>query len=457
MFFVPADRDLQKYSVCLCHLPAKDTVYVTILSLFSQVVLILFEKPKWCSQCKLQFTHNGNLSSAFPPFLSLFSSLPRRSPKQYALQRTQAVMATVRAATQAMARRQERLAAAHPPPPPPSTAHPSDSAYHSTSRPSPRPPTISTPLHPFNPIATSSPEGPLSSSTGFSIGVGTSGLNSSHLAPHAAPLSPTASEAGSTLSLPDEASWLRHQYYVAPEKLQIVKPLEGSVTLLKWKLMASPQLGGATSFFSDASRPGVHIKGWKAAGIKDKEQGSLGLPPELRLKSLSTNDLTYLTTSPPPSSHPPHTPSSSFSTSSHRHRRGQRRAKGIHSRLSNPTASSAIADGNGINTLPEGTRSHDQSDDQALKSRDQNGGEQGGRRGSQGKGNKGEGEEEGNTSLLKQVGNLFSWSTLGLGGGSKKSGSDRDSHTTGDVNGTESVDSPDRGAASADVGLAGIL
>ena len=362
-------------------------------------------------------------------------------------------MATVRAATQAMARRQERLAGGHPPPPPPSST--TSGSAHSNGPPS-RPPTISTPLHPFNPIATSSPEGPPLSSTGLSVGVGTSGLNSSHLAPHPTPLSPTVSEAGSTLSLPDEASWLRHQHYVAPEKLQIVKPLEGSVTLLKWKLMASPQLGGATSFFSDASRPGVHIKGWKAAGIKDRpgqqQSGNLGLPPELRLKSLSTNDLSYLATSPPASSpsssHPSQTPSSSFSTSSHRHRRGQRgRGRGIHNRLSNLTASAGITDGNGVNTPPEG--SHDQSHDRAVRS-----GDRGGRRGSQTTEKKGE-AEEGNTSLLQQVGNLFSWSRLGLGGGrgGKKSESGRENHS-GTVNGVDSVDSPDRGG---DVGLAGLL
>ena len=37
--------------------------------------------------------------------------------------------------------------------------------------------------------------------------------------------------------------------------------LAGSLTLLKWKLLATPHLGGATSFFSSASRPGIHVKG----------------------------------------------------------------------------------------------------------------------------------------------------------------------------------------------------
>ena len=71
--------------------------------------------------------------------------------------------------------------------------------------------------------------------------------------------------------LQEELIRYRQQNYVSPEKLQIVKPLEGSVTLLKWKLLASPQLGGASTYFSDASRPGVHLKKWKAGGIQDAD------------------------------------------------------------------------------------------------------------------------------------------------------------------------------------------
>ena len=60
----------------------------------------------------------------------------------------------------------------------------------------------------------------------------------------------------------------RQQSYVAQEKLQILKPMEVSVTLLKWNLLASTQLGGATTYFSDALRPGEHLKKWKAGGIQ---------------------------------------------------------------------------------------------------------------------------------------------------------------------------------------------
>ena len=328
------------------------------------------------------------------------------------------MMATVRAATEAMARRQERLAG-------------QTKAIHTQQL---KLPTISTPMHPFNPIATSSPEG---QSAGFSVGVGTGGPNSSQLAPH--PLSPAVSEAA---SLPDEALWLRHQHYVAPEKLQIVKPLEGSVTLLKWKLMASPQLGGATSFFSNASRPGVHVKGWKAAGIVDKNRqtqagdaDTLGLPPEMRLKSLSTGDLSYLAAAPPSSSSPsahPHTP-----TSSHHHRRGPRRPLGtrreIHSRQSNLTSLTSAA--------AQGAESHDQE----ARSRDRSVREE--RRGSvEGEGKRGGDEkEEGHTSLLQHVGKFLGW---GFGGARKSDEIPR--RVEEDL---AEVDSP----GGTDMGLAGIL
>ena len=352
-------------------------------------------------------------------------------------------MATVRAATQAMARKQERLAG--------QTQANSDTQPKDTPI---NPPTIlSSPMHPFNPIATSSPEG-LPQAGGFSVSVGTSGPNSSHLAPN--PHSPTVSEAGSTLSLPDEVSWLRHQHYVAPEKLQIVKPLEGSVTLLKWKLLASPQLGGATSFFSDASRPGVHVKGWKAAGIVDRERGerrseeggdggSLGLPQELRFKSLSTSDLSHIASSSSfstpqqPSHH--HTP-----TSSQRHRRGVRRGKDIHSRLSNLTSSTSIADSNGMDALPDVSRSHDQG----ARSHDKS--SPGERRGSVKDEARGEEEKrDGHSSLLQTVGNLFGWSRLGLGG-SRGAGKSDESHNQIEID-EEEVDSHSRD----DMGLAGIL
>ena len=98
------------------------------------------------------------------------------------------------------------------------------------------------------------------------------------------------------MSLPDEHIRYRNQTYVAPEKLQIVKPMEGSVTLLKWKLLATPQLGGAKTFFSDASRPGVHLKKWKAGGVRDSNTLSVD---EMRMKSLSVNDLSRMNSSFP--------------------------------------------------------------------------------------------------------------------------------------------------------------
>ena len=40
--------------------------------------------------------------------------------------------------------------------------------------------------------------------------------------------------------------------------------MEGSVTLLRWKLLATPQLGGAASYFTSTDHPGVHQKLYSA-------------------------------------------------------------------------------------------------------------------------------------------------------------------------------------------------
>jgi hypothetical protein len=63
--------------------------------------------------------------------------------------------------------------------------------------------------------------------------------------------------------LPDDISKLRHQHssYFSPQKLQIVKPMEGSVTLLRWKLLATPQLRDPSSLIEN-DRPGVHLKNY---------------------------------------------------------------------------------------------------------------------------------------------------------------------------------------------------
>ena len=44
----------------------------------------------------------------------------------------------------------------------------------------------------------------------------------------------------------------------------------GSVTLLKWKLLATPQLGGASSYFSNITHPGVHVKSWRGSPKNEK-------------------------------------------------------------------------------------------------------------------------------------------------------------------------------------------
>lgn len=104
------------------------------------------------------------------------------------------------------------------------------------------------------------------------------------------------------MSLPEDLVRYRNQTYVAPQKLQIVKPLEGSVTLLKWKLLASPQLGGAKAYFSDASRPGVHLKKWPVSGVVDNRVPGNNLsinPYDTKQKSVSAMDLRELNTTYP--------------------------------------------------------------------------------------------------------------------------------------------------------------
>ena len=157
-------------------------------------------------------------------------------------------METVRAATLASSHRQKRLQAAATP-----QSH-----------------------HPL-PLATSSPSNHVTSTTTDHTSSLAAGL------PSPVPGRP----------LPEELIRYKNQTYVAPEKLQIVKPLEGSVTLLKWKLLATPQLGGATTFFSDASRPGVHLKKWKAGGVQDNEATSSETPSQVGSKD-STTDITSL-------------------------------------------------------------------------------------------------------------------------------------------------------------------
>lgn len=331
------------------------------------------------------------------------------------------MMRTVRAATQAMARRQDRLSA-------------EAKRVSSGDNPPLKPPLASSPMHPFHPLAASSPEAPARSS----LGVGT---GPSPLAPQ--PPSPIVSEAGSTLSLPDEVAWYRHQHYVAPEKLQIVKPLEGSVTLLKWKLLASPQLGGATTFFSDAARPGVHVKGWRAAGIRDGRQQNTDVPdllaPDVRLKSLSTSDLSRI----PPQVHTFTTPPSqahTFTTPpSPGYRKGLRREKLSYNRVSN-LQQSTTASGTGINTVSE------------LDSREQANGLSGG--GSvAGDDSKEESLQEGRglqSSFLNQVGSFFGFSRFGLGRGEGQGEEKREGKE-------KSEDEVDTHTSAQDAGLAGIL
>ena len=292
---------------------------------------------------------------------------------------------------------------------------------------------------PFSPLATSSPNDARTiHSTTAAAGV-SAGTAMSPTTPHAlGPLSPTLSDAGSTMSMPDEMVRYRNQPYVAPEKLQIVKPLEGSMTLLKWKLLASPQLGGATTFFSDAKRPGVHLKKAKFA---DKPSAASGyLMPDAKVKSLSVNDLSVLSTSSPYTG---------------RRRNLQRKETGIHTKASQLTLSISSTDksNNGMNNIsgllpstpefeesgsPMKTLSRGNGDKQRLE----------------GGGASAAEASPQSSSFFGQMGSFLGsgWSKLGLNRSRNKTES-QSSQDTDHHDDHEPVSS----AASTEVGLAGLL
>ena len=66
----------------------------------------------------------------------------------------------------------------------------------------------------------------------------------------------------------DQAQVVRQAYTVPqkPHKVRIVKPMEGSLTLLKWKLLAMEQQSGAQALQEALKMPGVYVK-------KDAEEG----------------------------------------------------------------------------------------------------------------------------------------------------------------------------------------
>ncbi|KAG5264717.1 hypothetical protein AALO_G00257250 [Alosa alosa] len=68
----------------------------------------------------------------------------------------------------------------------------------------------------------------------------------------------------SIMSLGSHLSWASRPYL--PDKLQIVKPLEGSITLQQWQQLAQPNLGGILD-----ARPGVVTKGFRPLNLDLEE------------------------------------------------------------------------------------------------------------------------------------------------------------------------------------------
>ena len=290
-------------------------------------------------------------------------------------------------------------------------------------------------IGPFSPLVASSPKDTRTAQS-KAIGMASAGTAMSPTSPQAlVPQSPTLSDAGSIMSMPDEMVWYRNQPYVAPEKLQIVKPLEGSMTLLKWKLLASPQLGGATTFFSDAKRPGVHLK---RTSLTEKPPSSIGqhLTTDSKIKSLSVNDLSVLSTNSP---------------STGRRRRNQSRHR-EHTKTSPLTLSISSTDkATGMNDISgllpspsEEGEDEQEMNNHSLSKIARDTGEISVSRGSAS-------SEAGpnSSSFLSQVGSLFGsgWSRLSFNRNKPQPSSGMDHQDHGQV----------LASASTDVGLAGLL
>ncbi|XP_032241376.1 uncharacterized protein LOC5515718 isoform X1 [Nematostella vectensis] len=84
------------------------------------------------------------------------------------------------------------------------------------------------------------------------------------------PSLPTAASDQSLSSSDEAALDSRHSYarrsFRKPEKLQIVKPMKGSVTLHQWKKLASPTMS------LEETRPGVHVKGAIQGALQGEKQ-----------------------------------------------------------------------------------------------------------------------------------------------------------------------------------------
>lgn len=81
---------------------------------------------------------------------------------------------------------------------------------------------------------------------------------------------PTPDSILSTGSASIFSTMFRSSSFFAPEKLQIVKPIEGSQTLQHWQYLATPNLG---CLFEN--RPGISIKGNSSDSDKDDDKDSL--------------------------------------------------------------------------------------------------------------------------------------------------------------------------------------
>ena len=125
------------------------------------------------------------------------------------------------------------------------------------------------------------------------------------------------------------------------------------MTLLKWKLLATPQLGGASSYFSNITHPGIHVKSWRGSPKNEKvvTHENSGVTNSNNDSRITVEEELGTSVDNTPSSTTTHSPTViSSSTSYTDHRRG------IHSRLNTTntnTSNSSTIDPNpaGMNDI----------------------------------------------------------------------------------------------------------
>ena len=119
----------------------------------------------------------------------------------------------------------------------------------------------------------------------------------------------------------------------------------GSVTLLKWKLLATPQLGGASSYFSNITHPGVHVKSWRGSPKNDKAVAvshDNSSNSNISSRTIGEEELGTSVDCTPSSSSTSTAAAASLPTLISSQHSDHRRLTGIHCRLKNTSNTSSV-------------------------------------------------------------------------------------------------------------------